>query len=148
MHCIKGHEICTLAIEALRLANSRNAHTAIEIFFLNNDEKTIAVEVPLWLEPNEIAYFKDLFKSEHPLTGHIDILRLEDNKIWIWDYKPNSSQEIYAATQTFFYAYMLSKRTNIPLGNFRCGYFDSNCAYVFKPAQASVIKDNTLIDYL
>ena len=28
---------------------------------------------------------------------------------------------------------MLSKRTNIPIENFRCGYFDQHIAYVFKP---------------
>jgi hypothetical protein len=28
---------------------------------------------------------------------------------------------------------MLSKRTGIPLNNFRCGYFDDKNAYVFEP---------------
>lgn len=144
VHSIEGHEISSLAKEALKIADSRNAHAAVELFLLKNDDKTMAVEVPLWLENNEIAYFKELFKSDLPLTGHIDILRLEDDKIWIWDYKPNSSQEVYASTQTFFYAYMLSKRTNIPIENFRCGYFDSNYAFVFNPANASIIRDNTL----
>ncbi|MEK6973798.1 MAG: PD-(D/E)XK nuclease family protein [Nanoarchaeota archaeon] len=148
LHCLQGHEINALAREALKLANSRNAHTAIELFLLKNDDKTMAVEVPLWLETNEIAFFNELFKSKDPLTGHIDILRLENDKIWIWDYKPNSQQEIYASTQTFFYAYMLSKRTNIDLDNFRCGYFDSNYAYVFNPAKASIVKDNSLVNFI
>jgi hypothetical protein len=148
IHSLQGHEISTLARHALESANSRNAHTAVEIFLLKNDDKTVAVEVPLWLEHNEIESFHEMFKSKDPLTGHIDILRIEDGKIWIWDYKPNAAKEIYASTQTFFYAYMLSKRTNIPIENFRCGYFDSNYAFVFNPSQASIVRDNTLINYL
>ncbi len=148
IHQLQGHEVNTLAKQALETANSRNAHTAIEIFMLKNDEKTLAVEVPLWLENNELADYNELFNSELPLTGHIDILRMEDNKIWVWDYKPNASKEIHAPTQIFFYAYMLSKRTSIPIENFRCGYFDSTYAFIFNPSKASIIKDNTLVNYL
>ncbi len=147
VHSVEGHEISSLAREALKMADSRTAHTAIEVFLLKNDYKTIAVEIPLWLETNEIDCFKELFKSDLPLTGHIDILRLEDDKIWIWDYKPNAAQEVYASTQTFFYAYMLSKRTKIPLENFRCGYFDTNYAFIFDPAKASIVNDNSLTSF-
>ncbi|MBU4503046.1 MAG: PD-(D/E)XK nuclease family protein [Nanoarchaeota archaeon] len=69
------------------------------------------------------------------MTGHIDILRIEDEKIWVWDYKPNAHKEKYASTQTYFYALMLSKRTGIPLDDFRCGYFDQNHAFAFKPEE-------------
>ena len=148
VHSIEGHPISIMAREALKNSDTRSAHTNVEVFLLKHDHHTLAVEVPLWLENNEIMGFKELFKSDLPLTGHIDILRIEDGNIWVWDYKPNASQEVYAITQTFFYAYMLSKRTKIPIENFRCGYFDSNYAFVFNPSQASIIQDNTLANFL
>ena len=107
------------------------SHTNVQVFLLNNDKKTIAVEIPIWLENNEMKEFN--FKEKKHLTGHIDIIRKENNNIWVWDYKPNAEKQKYASTQLYFYAAMLSKRTNIPLKEFRCGYFDENIAYMFKP---------------
>jgi len=49
-------------------------------------------------------------------------------------------REEYASTQTYFYALMLSKRTGIPLENFRCGYFDSHYAFMFKPEESAISK--------
>ncbi|MEK6816177.1 MAG: PD-(D/E)XK nuclease family protein, partial [Nanoarchaeota archaeon] len=98
-----------------------------------NDNQTIAMEIPIWMMPNELDCFRPLLKSDEPLTGHIDVLRIQDGKVWIWDYKPNAHLEKYASTQTYFYALMLSGRTGIPLEKFRCGYFDKYYAYVFKP---------------
>ena len=98
----------------------------------------------LELEKDELENYNFLFDSNEPLTGHIDILRIEDEKIWIWDYKPNAFDEKYASTQIFFYAIMLSKRTNIPLENFRCGYFDDSYAFMFKPELKNLIKESLL----
>ena len=112
---------------------------------LENDENTIAIEVPLWLEANEIELYENLFQSKNPLTGHIDLIRIEDGKIWIWDYKPSAKREKYASTQVYFYALMLSKRTGIPLDNFMCGYFDSANCYIFKP-EPQHLEANTLLN--
>ncbi|MBU2637641.1 MAG: PD-(D/E)XK nuclease family protein [Nanoarchaeota archaeon] len=111
----------------------KSEHMKVQMFMLENDKKTVAIEVPVWLMPKEEDKFDNLFKEKKPLTGHIDILRIENNKIWVWDYKPNAEKEKYAATQTYFYALMLSKRTNIPIENFMCGWFDTANAFVFKP---------------
>lgn len=105
---------------------------------LENDKKSIAIEVPLWLHSHELKDYKKYFNSDEPLTGHIDLLRIQDNKIWIWDYKPNAEKEKFATTQTYFYALMLSKRTGIPLKHFMCGYFDKNYAFTFKPQQKHI----------
>jgi len=138
-----GHEVNLLTKYGLDVNNERykSNHSKVQMFMLENDHKTIAIEVPIWLRCSEINCFKDLFKSKEPLTGHIDALRIEDGKIWIWDYKPNAHREDYAATQTYFYALMLSKRTGIPLEKFMCGYFDHNYAYTFKPKE-NVLKEN------
>ena len=134
---ITGHEISMLTREALKVNKDRfkAGHSKVQVFLLEMDDKTIACEVPIWLNHEELKNFNELFNSNLPLTGHIDLIRIEDEKIWIWDYKPGSFEEKFASTQVFFYALMLSKRTGIPLDKFRCGYFDENYAFVFKPEE-------------
>lgn len=133
--CLTGHEVCSLADLGLKHNAERykSNHSKVQMFMLENDKETVAMEVPIWLMPEELECYKQIFKCDEPLTGHIDVLRVQDDKIWVWDYKPNAHLEKYASTQTFFYALMLSLRTGIPLDNFRCGYFDKYYAFVFKP---------------
>ena len=132
---VQGHEVSILARYGLEANNFRfnDNHSKVQVFMLENDKNTIAMEVPIWLYPNELGCYETVFKSKEVLTGHIDLLRVDDDKIWIWDYKPNANKERYAATQIFFYALMLSKRTGLSLDKFRCGYFDTNYAFLFKP---------------
>lgn len=131
----KEHNICQLAKNALEINAERfnSDHLKVQMFMLENDNRTIAIEVPVWLLPSEFERFGSYFKGSEHLTGHIDLLNFEKGKIWVWDYKPGASREKYAATQTLFYAVMLSKRTGIPLEKFMCGWFDSANAYTFKP---------------
>ncbi|NQU79569.1 PD-(D/E)XK nuclease family protein [Candidatus Woesearchaeota archaeon] len=135
---VDGHEVCSLAALGLSSGRYRTAHSNVEVYMLEMDSSTIAVELPIWLLPHEMELYKLLFGSDDPLTGHIDILRIEDGKIWIWDYKPGAIKEKYADCQTLFYAIMLSKRTGISLDRFRCGYFDEKTAFVFKPEIDSI----------
>lgn len=137
--CITGHEISALAELGLKENAERfkSNHSKVQMFMLENDTNTIAMEVPIWLEATEIDGYDKMFNSNEPLTGHIDVLRVNDGKVWVWDYKPNAHKEKYADTQTYFYALMLSKRTGLPLEMFRCGYFDKNYAFVFKPEEVS-----------
>ena len=146
---IKGHDLCDWTFHGLDKYNSRysTAHSQVQVFMLENDSKTIACEVPLWLNPDELSFYQSLFKTDAPLTGHIDLIRIEDNKIWILDYKPNARLEKFAATQVYFYALMLSKRTKIPLEKFRCGYFDSKDCFLFKPDECSLPKMKNIIDF-
>jgi len=130
---IDCHEVCKLAELGIAQARYRTAHSNVEVYMLENDSKTVAVELPIWLLPHELESYRALFDTEEPLTGHIDILRVEDGQVWIWDYKPNAEKEKFAECQTLFYALMLSKRTGIPLEKFRCGYFDEKTSFVFKP---------------
>ncbi|MBI4739342.1 PD-(D/E)XK nuclease family protein [Candidatus Woesearchaeota archaeon] len=131
---VRGHEISQLAKKGLSQSRYKTAHSNVEVFMLENDSATIAVEIPLWLHDRELEFFRRLFDTDNPLSGHIDVLRVQDDgKIWIWDYKPNAHKEKYASCQTYFYALMLSKRTGIPLYEFRCGHFDDEQAYLFRP---------------
>src|SRR3989344_5851881 len=110
---VQGHEVSILARYGLEANNFRfnDNHSKVQVFMLENDKNTIAMEVPIWLYPNELGCYETVFKSKEVLTGHIDLLRVDDDKVWIWDYKPNAEKEKYASTQIFFYALMLSKRT-------------------------------------
>jgi hypothetical protein len=130
---VDGHEVCRLAELGLANGGYRTAHSNVEVYMLERDAHTIAVEVPIWLLPGELEIYHALFDCEEPLTGHIDILRVEDGLVWIWDYKPHAEKEKYANCQLLFYALMMSKRTGIPLEKFRCGYFDEKTAFVFRP---------------
>jgi len=130
-----GHQVSILAKYGLEANKDRfkSNHSKVQLFMLENDRNTVAIEVPIWMNSDELGGFKSLFGSNEPLSGHIDVLGIDEENIWVWDYKPNANKERYASTQVYFYALMLSKRTGIPLERFRCGYFDWERAYVFKP---------------
>lgn len=132
---LTGHQVCNFAKNGLVVNNNRfkTNHSKVQLFMLENDDNTVAIEVPIWLNSNEIEGYQSLFGSDDPLTGHIDVLSVDNEKIWVWDYKPNAHKEKYADTQVYFYSLMLSKRTGIPLDKFMCGYFDAQRAYMFKP---------------
>jgi hypothetical protein len=100
---------------------------------IKNDSKTIGVEIPLWLDEKEMLEFGLKFNEPGPISGHIDVIRIEDDKIWIWDFKPKAAKEKYADMQVLMYALILSHRTQIPLEEFRCGYFDQHTSFVFEP---------------
>lgn len=146
MYQIIGHEINDLCNISLKINKEKykTNHLKVQSFMLEHDDKTVAVEVPIWIKKDELNDFNGMFNSDDPLTGHIDIVRIDDEKIWVWDYKPRAFEERYATTQVFFYALMLSKRTDIPLSKFRCGYFDENYAFIFKPELKNLIKEKLL----
>ncbi len=131
---VLGHEVSSLTRLGLDENHNRFStdHPKVQVFMLEHDGKTVAMETPVWLMPDEMEELTG-FKIDEPITGHIDVLRIEGGKVWIWDYKPNASLEKFASTQVLLYALMLSRRTGIPLDNFMCGYFDSANAYIFKP---------------
>ena len=144
---IPNNDVCQFAIDGNTWGHQGTAHGNVQLHMLQNDPKTIGVEIPLWLDTDEYNELGLQFDKEGPLTGHIDLVRVDDDKIWIWDYKPKAAKEKYADTQVLMYAIMLSKRIDIPLDNFMCGYFDEKTSYVFKPEYeqlAPLIEKNKL----
>ena len=148
---VRGHEVSTLAKYGLLENQQRykDNHSRVQMFMLEHDSNTVAMEVPLWLHEQELEGYHELFGSALPLSGHIDVLRVDDGNVWIWDYKPHAQKEKYAATQVYFYSLMLSKRTGIPLEHFRCGYFDDVHAYLFQPKEGLLQKEKktSLMDF-
>jgi hypothetical protein len=100
---------------------------------LANDSATIAVEVPVYLFPNEAPELK----LTDVLTGHIDVLQVRYGKVWILDYKPEAKHETRAKFQLYLYSRALSARTGIPLRYFGLAYFDDKDYF-------EVVADTTL----
>jgi hypothetical protein len=128
------HALTDLAQASESVQKYQSRHENLQAYFLDHDQATFAVEVPVWLEPSEHSNNGLTLPSEGVLTGHIDLLRVEpDGRIGVWDYKPGAYQERFAAAQVYAYAVLLAARTGLPISAFRCGYFDASDAFVFEP---------------
>ncbi len=135
----QNNEIIELAKQSKSFTKFKSGHENLANYFLHNDPRSIACEIPVWMESVELSDYQDVFPTKNPLTGHIDLLRYEAGKIVVWDYKPKAKREVTAATQVFLYALMLSVRTGISLNQFICGYFDDRDCYVFSPYEAKLV---------
>jgi PD-(D/E)XK nuclease superfamily len=127
-----------LAGLALQIAPSNiKRHETLQRLMLLNDSATIAVEVPIYLTPDDFAYFRahgfTFPFGEHPITGHIDFLQLRSGFLHILDYKPDARKEKHAVTQLTIYALALSRRTGLPVKAFKCAWFDERDYFEFYP---------------
>ncbi len=139
---VSDHDIITLAGRSHGFREVSSRHENLQKYFLEHDPTTIACEVPVWMESWEFADYLRILGTREPLTGHIDVLRHEnDGLLGVWDYKPHAAAERNAHIQVFLYALMLSLRTGLPLSALHCGYFDENDAYLFSPAQARLARE-------
>ncbi len=136
---VSDHSIIALARRSHGFSAVSSGHENLQKYFLEHDPATVACEVPVWIESWEFADYLQILGTREPLTGHIDVLRREeDGRLSVWDYKPHAAAERHAHLQVFLYALMLSLRTGLPLSAFFCGYFDEKDAYLFEPAQAKL----------
>lgn len=128
--------LAQLVIQAVE--HNRLRHEAIQQFMLANDSVTVAIEVPIFLEPQDINHltkklgFQIPFKLTEVLTGHIDILQLRNGLIHILDYKPKAKNE-KPYTQLTLYALALSRLTGLKLYDFKCAWFDVHHYFEFFP---------------
>ncbi|MBN2019678.1 MAG: PD-(D/E)XK nuclease family protein [Sedimentisphaerales bacterium] len=130
----KEHDLIHLAKKSKSFKEFSARHENLQKYFLLNDPCTIACEVPLWLEAYELNGYKAFFNTDNTLTGHIDLIRYEeDEKIGIWDYKPEAITETDALIQVSLYALMLSIRTGICIKKMICGYFDETDVFIVDP---------------
>ena len=121
-----------LASFALKACSTkRERHSIVENFMLLNDDSTIACEVPVWL------WEKNLNLS---IAGHIDLLQVRNDLVYVLDYKPEAAREKdeTVASQLYLYASGLSFRISVPLDKFRCAWFDDKNYYEFEPKKAKV----------
>jgi hypothetical protein len=134
----KDNYATRLAGLALQIAPSHTKrHEMLQRFMLLNDSATIAVEVPIYLTPDDFAYFRargfTFPFGDNPITGHIDFLQLRSGFLHILDYKPEARKERHAVTQLTIYALALSRRTGLPVKAFKCAWFDERDYCEFSP---------------
>lgn len=109
--------------------DNRERHKLVETFMVINDKATIACEVPVWYWEKNI---------DDGVTGHVDMVQVRNNLVYVLDYKPGASKDKKAPWQLYHYARALSFRTKIPLEAMRCAWFDENSYYEYKPSEATI----------
>ena len=128
--------LAQLVLQAVE--HNRLRHEALQQFMLANDSVTVAIEVPIFLETQDIKHltkklrFQIPFKLTEILTGHIDILQLRNGLIHILDYKPKAKTE-KPYTQLTLYALALSRLTGLRLFDFKCAWFNEHHYFEFFP---------------
>lgn len=135
----KNNLTSALVENGLLLAkNNYERHERIQRFMLVNDAVTVAAEVPVYLNKNDIKKFKsqgfriNFASFRAPITGHADLVQIRNNLIYVLDYKPEARQE-KPFEQLTAYALALSARTKLPVKDFKCGWFDDQNYYEFFP---------------
>ena len=90
----------TAALIIPAVGNNKLRHETLQRFMLANDSVTVAVEVPIWLQENDIAAIEarwgiallpNVAGQERPITGHIDFVQVRNGAIHILDYKPDAT---------------------------------------------------------
>jgi ATP-dependent exoDNAse (exonuclease V) beta subunit len=134
----KENQATRLASLALPTSlTNKNRHETLQRFMLVNDSVTVAVEIPIYLTREDIAYYRargfDLNFESDIITGHIDFLQVRNGYLHILDYKPDAKKEKHAHVQLTIYALALSRRVGLPLKDFKCAWFDERDYFEFFP---------------
>ena len=122
------------------VVNNKKRHEILEDFMLSNDSSTVAVEVPVIINSDDLRHLKHELNFKIPLTledgeyitGHIDFVQIRNGSIYILDYKPSAKKE-KPIEQLTLYALALSRLTGLRVYNFKCAWFDKNNYYEFYP---------------
>jgi transposase-like protein len=122
------------------VATNKLRHETLQEFMLLNDSVTVAVEVPIVLTADDVAYFREALGFAIPftlergaaITGHIDVVQLRNGMIHILDYKPGAKTD-KPIEQLTIYALALSRLTGLRLFHFKCAWFDGEHFYEFYP---------------
>jgi len=131
-------KIARLALQAV--SNNKQRHSFLQEFMLTNDSVTIAIEIPVLLNSDDIRHYKHELGFKVPLdipegeyfTGHIDMIQLRNGMIHILDFKPGASRK-KPISQLTCYALALSRLTGIRIYHFKCAWFDDKDYYEFFP---------------
>ena len=87
---------------------------------LIKDKDSIAIEVPIWKKNYDNTY----------ITGHIDLIQIENNKVKIIDYKPEG-KFLLSLPQVAMYGLLM--KTIFNLQELKCISFNKNEAWEFDP---------------
>jgi hypothetical protein len=125
--------------------DNRLRHEALQRFMLANDSTTLAVEVPIWLAPADIAALEREHgisllppgRGAESITGHIDFLQVRNGAVHILDYKPGARADKPIA-QLMIYALALTRLAGLRLFDIKCAWFDEEeyCEFFPRPLLA------------
>ena len=117
--------------------NNKKRHETLQRFMLINDSVTVAVEIPVYLNREDIRYYQshglNLNFETEVITGHIDFVQMRNGYVHILDYKPDARKERHAHVQLTIYALALARRTGLKLKDFKCAWFDEKDYFEFFP---------------
>jgi len=133
-----ANKIARFVMQAV--ANNKLRHEILQEFMLANDSVTVATEVPVLLDYEDILHFENQLNWQVPLglkedevvTGHIDLIQIRNGTVHIMDYKP-SARKVKPIDQLTIYALAMSRLTSLRLFHFKCAWFDENDYYEFFP---------------
>ena len=94
-------------------------HEPILKYILIKDKNSLAIEVPIW---------KKFYNTY--LTGHIDLIQIQDNIIKVIDYKPEGNF-IYSLPQVASYGLLVKNKFN--LDELKCISFNKKEAWEYDP---------------
>jgi ATP-dependent exoDNAse (exonuclease V) beta subunit len=122
------------------VVNNKLRHEILQQFMLVNDSVTIATEVPILLDREDLLHYKNALNFDLPLdlqdaeaiTGHIDFIQIRNGAIYILDYKPSAKKE-KPIEQLTIYALALARLTSLRLFHFKCAWFDEEDYFEFFP---------------
>jgi transposase-like protein len=130
----------TAALVIPSVGDNRLRHETLQRFILANDSVTVAVEIPIWLLPQDIdaletEYGIRLLPEGHEpriLTGHIDFLQVRNGAVHILDYKPDARTNQPIAQLTL-YALALTRLAGLRLFDIKCAWFNEETYCEFFP---------------
>ncbi len=120
-------ELTLLALNSQPKNSKRSPHEVVEQFFLINDSTTVATELPVFINNSETS-----LNIDEPITGHIDIVQIRFDDLYILDYKPNLNRPEKCASQLQLYKEALHRRTSVPKDKIHTAVFNEYGYYEFE----------------
>jgi hypothetical protein len=127
--------IHTAALIIPAVGNNKLRHETLQRFMLANDSVTVAIEIPIWLDENDISALErehniELASREgnkpRVITGHIDFLQVRNGAVHILDYKPDARTNKPIA-QLAIYALALTRLVlGLKLFDIKCAWFNED----------------------
>ncbi|GAG62360.1 unnamed protein product, partial [marine sediment metagenome] len=100
--------------------NKKPGHEPILKNILIKDKDSVAIEVPIWKKVKNNSY----------VTGHIDLIQVDNNHIKVIDYKPEG-KFLISLPQVAVYG--LLARTLLNIKNLKCISFNKDKAWEYSP---------------
>jgi ATP-dependent exoDNAse (exonuclease V) beta subunit len=109
-------QVAALIIPAV--GNNKLRHETRQRFMLSNDSVTVAIEIPIWLDEQDIGALERQHGIElaplvgdvpRAITGHIDFVQVRNGNVHVLDYKPDARTNRSIA-QLAIYALALTRR--------------------------------------